>query len=85
MKHAHQLITRREFVAGSSVAAATLIASRSVVGADVAGPFQAMGTRAGEVTDTTAIVWTRLTAARTRNNGGVVIPKRTKDEAKRGK
>ncbi|PHX94049.1 MAG: alkaline phosphatase [Pedosphaera sp.] len=44
-----------------------------------------MGARAGEVTDTTAIVWTRLTAAPVRNNGGVVIPHRAKDEAKRGK
>ncbi len=33
-----------------------------------------MGTRAGEVTDTTAIVWTRLTAAPTRNNAGAVVP-----------
>ena len=85
MKRTQLLITRREFVAGSSAAAAALIAGRPVVGADVAGPFQAMGTRPGEVTDTTAIVWTRLTAARTRNNAGVVIPKRAKDEAKRGK
>lgn len=32
-----------------------------------------MGTRAGEVTDTTAIVWTRLTQNPVRNNGGTLI------------
>jgi len=44
-----------------------------------------MGTRCGEVTDTTAIVWTRLTATATRNKEGIVIPKRDKEEKKRGK
>lgn len=34
-----------------------------------------MGTRAGEVSDTTAIVWTRLTKAPLRNNEGVIVPK----------
>jgi alkaline phosphatase D len=32
-----------------------------------------MGTKVGEVTDTSAIVWTRLTAAPERNNAGVVM------------
>lgn len=41
-----------------------------------------MGTRAGEVTDTTAIVWTRLTAAPTRNNSGVLISGRARDKKK---
>ena len=86
MKHTHQLVTRRAFVAHSSAAVAgAIIASRAIEAAEAAGPFQAMGARAGEVTDTTAIVWTRLTAAPVRNNGGVVIPHRAKDEAKRGK
>ena len=86
MKHTQQLITRRAFVAGSSVAVAgVIIANRSIADADAAGPFQAMGTRAGEVTDTTAIVSTRLTAVPVRNNGGVIIPKRAKEEKKRGK
>ena len=50
--------------------AGAIIASRAIEAAEAAGPFQAMGARAGEVTDTTAIVWTRLTAAPVRNNGG---------------
>ena len=53
--------------------------------ASAPGPFQAMGTRAGEVTDTTAIVWTRLTAAPKRNNNGVVISKQAKGRAKKDK
>ena len=89
MKHTQPLVTRRAFVASSSAAVAgTIIARHSIdaaEAAEAAGPFQAMGTRAGEVTDTTAIVWTRLTAAAKRNDGGVVIPKRAKGEAKRGK
>ena len=85
MKHPAQSITRRAFVARSSAAVAgTVVASYAIEAADAAGPFQAMGTRAGEVTDSTAIVWTRLTAAPVRNRGGVIIPKRAKDEAKRG-
>ncbi len=39
--------------------------------------------RVGEVTDTTAIVWTRLTRHRTRNNAGVVFA--AKDKAAKGK
>ena len=86
MRIPHKPITRRSFVARSSAAVAgSMIAGHSLDAAQAAGPFQAMGTRAGEVTDTTAIVWTRLTAAPVRNNGGVVIPKRGKDEEKRGK
>ena len=86
MKHSQRLITRRTFVAGSSAAVAGIvIGGRSTDAAENAGPFQAMGTRAGEVSDTTAIVWTRLTAAPTRNTVGAVVPKRGKDEAKRGK
>ena len=34
----------------------------SAFGLNAAGPFQATGFKVGEVTDTTAIVWTRLTA-----------------------
>ena len=75
MKHPLRNITRRAFVARSSAAVAgTFIANHSIEAAQTAGPFQAMGTRAGEVTDTTAIVWTRLTAAPKRNDGGVIFP-----------
>jgi alkaline phosphatase D len=34
---------------------------------------QAMGTKVGEVTDTSALVWTRLTARPDRNNAGTVV------------
>jgi alkaline phosphatase D len=80
--------TRRAFVARSSSAVAGSVVAglcdSSIKAAEEAGPFQAMGTRAGEVTDTTAIVWTRLTAAPVRNNGGTVIPQRVKGEKKPG-
>jgi len=89
MKHPCPPITRRAFVARSATAVAgaviaTRLDSHSVQAAEAAGPYQAMGTRTGEVTDTTAIVWTRLTATPMRHNGGVVIPKRAKGD-KRGK
>ncbi|MGV3560989.1 alkaline phosphatase D family protein [Larkinella arboricola] len=41
--------------------------------------YQAMGTRVGDVTPTTAILWTRLTAFEKRNTDGVVIPGRAQD------
>jgi len=76
---------RRDFVARSAIAVVSASLSRPGGAAEAAGPFQAMGTRAGEVTDTTAVVWTRLTATPTRNNRGVVIPRRAQGEPKRGK
>ncbi|MBI3879591.1 MAG: alkaline phosphatase D family protein [Verrucomicrobia bacterium] len=83
-------LTRRAFVARSTAAVggglvATTVCQLSAGAAVSAGPHQAMGTRAGEVTDTTAIVWTRLTAAPTRNNSGVVVPPRVKGKKKEGK
>ncbi len=86
MNHSRDRIGRRAFVARSSVAAAGVVGgTRSIGAAAATGPFQALGTRIGDVTDTTAIVWTRLTAAPTRNTEGVVIPKRASGEPKRGK
>ncbi len=44
---------------------------------NAAEPFdsrQATGVRVGEVTDSTAIFWTRLTEHAERNNAGVLIP-----------
>ena len=40
------------------------------------GQYFATGTRAGEVTHNTAIVWARLTRNETRNRDGVIIPGR---------
>jgi len=42
---------------------------------------QATGVRVGEVTDTTAIVWTRLTKHSTRNQNGVVFAAKPKGKA----
>jgi alkaline phosphatase D len=61
---------RRQFL--QTTAAAALATPWLVEAAD-AGPFQATGTRVGEVTDSTAIVWTRLTKNATRNNDGVTF------------
>jgi alkaline phosphatase D len=60
------MITRRRFLA---TAAAT--AAAPLIQAEANAARQATGTRVGEVTDTTAIVWTRLTQQSTRNNAGV--------------
>ncbi len=76
--------TRRAFVTRSSSAlAGAVIAANFVQAAEKQGPHQAMGTRAGEVTDTTAIVWTRLTQQATRNNGGLLIPGHVKEKKRR--
>jgi alkaline phosphatase D len=84
---------RREFVTGSSaalagaagVASVAALAANDAGAAEEAGPFQALGTRVGEVTDSTAIIWTRLTQHPTRNNVGVVIPGRVNDAKNKGK
>ncbi len=69
-------LNRRRFIQTTATAAlATPWLAQAAV-----GPFQATGTRVGEVTDTTAIVWTRLTQAPVRNNAGVSF-----DKPKKGK
>lgn len=62
----NSVTTRRRFLA---TAAAT--AAAPLIKAEASTAHQATGTRVGEVTDTTAIVWTRLTQHSTRNNDGV--------------
>ncbi len=81
-------LTRRAFAAKTSAAlvgavVATNLGRLSARAADAAGPFQAMGTRVGEVTDTTAIVWTRLTQHATRNREGLVMPGRVNEKGKK--
>lgn len=78
------LQSRRTFLARSSaaVAGAMMAARESALGAAGTGPFQAMGTRTGEMTDTTAIIWTRLTRNPVRNNAGVAATLRKKGEKK---
>lgn len=65
--------TRREFLASS--AALPLIG----LAADEA-PFNAQGERIGEVTDHSALIHTRLTAAATRNNSGFSFPGVTRQD-----
>jgi len=68
-------LSRRHFLAAS--AATALFVPHSVSASDLqseTGPHQATGTRVGEVTESSAIVWTRLTRHPQRNNAGVVFP-----------
>lgn len=78
MSRSPRRVSRRDFIAKSTLttlAAATATGSSLWnVAAATDGHRQANGVKAGEVTATTAIVWTRLTAAPVRNNDGVVIP-----------
>ena len=69
-------LTRREFI--GTTAAAALASPLAFAAAGEA--HQATGVRAGEVTDTTAILWTRLTKHAARNNAGKVYPARAKGE-----
>ncbi len=72
--------TRRKFVKESAaLAIATLSLPSWISNEEEKNVFQAMGTRVGEVTDSTAIVWTRVTANIERNDKGLVIPGRTSD------
>ncbi len=70
-------VTRRDFFVGSAGAAALLphLTASGAVAAEERGPYHATGTRVGEVTEHTAIVWTRLTRHPQRNNNGVVYPR----------
>lgn len=74
-------ISRRRFVTEtSSAVAASLLASQTQLFAAGDGllgeSHQAMGTRAGDVTADSAILWTRLTKDPTRHNDGLLIPGR---------
>lgn len=75
--------SRRSFVKKTAViAVGTASVPHGWLGLDPADKlpvFQAMGTRVGEVTESSAIVWTRLTAREKRNNEGLVIPGRAQN------
>lgn len=60
-------LPRRDFLATAGVG---LALGTVGVAAEPAEPRQASGVKVGEVTDTAAIVWTRLTAAANRNHDG---------------
>lgn len=81
MNRSVDAITRRAFVTRCGGAlAATACLPESLIAAE-SGPVshQATGTRVGEVTDRGAVVWTRLTAASSRNTGGVLVPGRAQN------
>ncbi len=63
-------LNRRRFLQSTAAAA---LASPLLAEPGKTGPFQATGVRVGEVTDSTAIVWTRLTQHAARNNTGVTF------------
>lgn len=72
-RDAAPVLTRRRFLAGAPAAAVgTLLASNLPLAASQASveTHQAMGTRAGEATQTTAKVWVRLTKQPGRNRAG---------------
>ena len=76
MKTTSPAISRRTFVArstGALAAAAGLPEFTAQAAAENPVPHQATGTRVGEVTENSAIVWIRLTAGTVRNNAGRVI------------
>lgn len=64
------ILTRRDFLAGS---VAALALPPTDADAQEAGTRQATGAKVGEVTATSARVWTRLTAAGERNRNGEVL------------
>ena len=57
-------LSRREFLVSGAVLAATASAGQAAASSP---PHQASGVKVGEVTATSAVVWTRLTAAAARN------------------
>jgi alkaline phosphatase D len=73
-------LSRRTFIAhtsqaavGSLVAAGAWVDPAEAADERSENSHQATGTRVGEVTDTQAILWTRLTENATRNNQGLVV------------
>jgi alkaline phosphatase D len=71
----NKTLTRRSFVACSAAAAAMPTLLHELQAAEAPAAHQATGTRVGEVTPTSAIVWTRLTLQPARNNDGVKFAK----------
>ncbi|MCA8992162.1 MAG: alkaline phosphatase D family protein [Planctomycetaceae bacterium] len=70
--------SRRTFLShcGTSLAVGALQAGLLNAADEKAACFQAMGTRVGDVTSSTAIVWARVTQHPERNNEGLLIPGR---------
>ena len=72
----NRFITRRKFVGTTAAAALASPLARALAAAGES--HQATGVRVGEVTDTTAIAWTRLTKFSGRNDRGVVFNEKGK-------
>ncbi len=74
--------SRRQFLSASAGSALALPLADAAEGApDKPLPImQATGVKVGEVTENSAIVWTRLTANTARNNDGILFPQRKKDQ-----
>ena len=66
-------VTRRRFIK-SSVASGTVLALSELQAGGDPGTRQATGVKIGEVSDTSAIVWMRVTANATHNTGGRTFP-----------
>jgi alkaline phosphatase D len=62
----------------------TLIGIISLTGCQTTGPYQATGFKIGEVTDTTAIIWTRLTRDPQRVGSIAPMPKVTYNDSRTG-
>jgi alkaline phosphatase D len=66
--------TRRQFIKSTAAVTGGAILHPLLAAEGGAPAHQATGVKVGEVTDTSAIIWTRLTANPTRKNDGVVFP-----------
>src|ERR1041385_3516818 len=80
--------TRRRFVVESAAAAVSAVAvtkfaDHFATAAEAAPTHQATGVKAGEVTDTSAIVWARLTESPARNVNGVDLRGRVDKKARK--
>ncbi|MBM4076578.1 MAG: hypothetical protein FJ267_13185, partial [Planctomycetes bacterium] len=75
-------LTRRHFL--TQTVAVPTIGGVLLAAADSDSPltFQATGTRVGDVSDSTAVVWTRLTAKSTRTNSSIKYVGRVAKESK---
>ncbi|QDU29138.1 Phospholipase D precursor [Anatilimnocola aggregata] len=79
MNNTDNSLTRRGFLATSAGTALALqVAEASAAEKDQ--PRQATGSRVGEITPTSAIVWARLTKHSTRNNKGLILRGRGKEQ-----
>ena len=72
--------TRRKFVKDSAALALTSLAYPAwITNKEAINAYQAMGTRVGEISFSSAIVWARITATPERNNKGIIIPGRAQN------